>query len=46
MYWAKLSENFWNFIIKHPCYIYIYIYNMIPHSRNDNLISDKIFYNE
>ncbi len=42
MYWAKLSENFWNFAIKHACYIY----NKIPHSGNNNLIPDEVFYNK
>jgi len=42
MYWAKISENFWNFAIKHACYLY----NMIPHSGNNNLIPDEVFYNK
>jgi len=41
MYWAKLSENFWNLAIEHTCYLY----NMIPHSGNNNLIPE-VFYNK
>jgi len=40
LYWAKLSQNFWEFAVKHATYIY----NLVPHKSINNEIPNEIYY--